>query len=199
MHIDFDIAYRIFCNLETLNTKERCLMIDGLIALCHFILFYHCFSIRFCTSLKGFLFIYYNNEDLVIPSQLAVAKALTSENLLHVPVKLYHFPLQADLVVLLHNWFPWSHCLRNLMIRTYSLSTYDSVIYRRTTMLNRQTSFNNNSTSGVKTLKVSAVNGSVRPMRKLHRVGTEVRTNNSRIPVRKFSSIQYKHRPPSTD
>lgn len=50
MHIDFDIAYRIFCNLETLNTKERCLMIDGLIALCHFILFYHCFSIRFCTS-----------------------------------------------------------------------------------------------------------------------------------------------------
>ena len=148
---------------------------------------------------KGFLFIYYNNEEWVIPSQLAVAKALASENLLHVPVKLYHFPLQADLVVLLHNWFPWSHCLRNLMIRTYSLSTYDSVIYRRTTMLNRQTSFNNNSTSGVKTLKVSAVNGSVRPMRKLHRVGTEVRTNNSRIPVRKFSSIQYKHRPPSTD
>ena len=148
---------------------------------------------------KGFLFIYYNNEEWVVPSQLPIAKALAFENLLHVLVKLYHFPLQADLVVLLHNWFPWSHCLRNLMIRTYSLSTYDSVIYRRTTMLNRQTSFNNNSTSGGKTLKVSAVNGSARPMRKLHRVGTEVRTNNSRIPVRKFSSIQYKHRPPSSD
>ncbi|XP_011424174.3 RYamide receptor [Magallana gigas] len=106
---------------------------------------------------------------------------------------------RADLVVLMHNWFPWSHCLRNLMIRTYSLSTYDSVIYRRTTMLNRQTSFNNNSCSSKSLKATTTLNGSARPMRKLHRVGTEVRTNKSNIPVRKFSSIQYKHRLPSSD
>lgn len=99
----------------------------------------------------------------------------------------------------MHNWFPWSHCLRNLMIRTYSLSTYDSVIYRRTTMLNRQTSFNNNSCSSKSIKATTTLNGSARPMRKLHRVGTEVRTNKSNIPVRKFSSIQYKHRLPSSD
>ncbi|XP_061175438.1 substance-K receptor-like [Saccostrea echinata] len=104
---------------------------------------------------------------------------------------------RADLVVLLHNWFPWSHCLRDLMTRTYSLSTYDSVIYRRTTMLQRQTSLNNNSSS-TKSLKVAAANGSSRPMRKLHRVGTEVRVNNSHIPVRKFSSIQYIHKDPKS-
>lgn len=102
---------------------------------------------------------------------------------------------RADLVVLLHNWFPWSHCLRDLMTRTYSLSTYDSVIYRRTTMLQRQTSLNNN-LSSTKSLKVAAANGSSRPMRKLHRVGTEVRMNKSHIPVRKFSSIQYIHKNP---
>lgn len=111
---------------------------------------------------------------------------------------LFYF-FQADLVVLMHNWFPWSHCLRNLMIRTYSLSTYDSVIYRRTTMLNRQTSFNNNSCSSKSIKATTTLNGSARPMRKLHRVGTEVRTNKSNIPVRKFSSIQYKHRLPSSD
>lgn len=109
------------------------------------------------------------------------------------------FLLQADLVVLLHNWFPWSHCLRNLMTRTYSLSTYDSVIYRRTTMLQRQTSLNNNSSSSGKSLKATAGNGSSRPMRKLHRVGTELRTNNSNIPVRKFSSIQLKSKRLSSD
>ncbi|XP_048763136.2 RYamide receptor-like isoform X1 [Ostrea edulis] len=106
---------------------------------------------------------------------------------------------RADLVVLLHNWFPWSHCLRNLMTRTYSLSTYDSVIYRRTTMLQRQTSLNNNSSSSGKSLKATAGNGSSRPMRKLHRVGTELRTNNSNIPVRKFSSIQLKSKRLSSD
>lgn len=113
--------------------------------------------------------------------------------------KFFYFIFQADLVVLMHNWFPWSHCLRNLMIRTYSLSTYDSVIYRRTTMLNRQTSFNNNSCSSKSLKATTTLNGSARPMRKLHRVGTEVRTNKSNIPVRKFSSIQYKHRLPSSD
>ncbi|XP_063443907.1 prolactin-releasing peptide receptor-like [Mytilus trossulus] len=48
---------------------------------------------------------------------------------------------RADLIVMLHNWLPCCACLRELMMRSYSLSTYDSMMYtKRNASQLRQTS-----------------------------------------------------------
>ncbi|KAJ8318576.1 hypothetical protein KUTeg_003667, partial [Tegillarca granosa] len=55
---------------------------------------------------------------------------------------------RADLVVLLHRWFPCCGCLKSIMTRTYSLSNYDSNIYRRQTTFRQSVTNNNTSSPG---------------------------------------------------
>ena len=109
-------------------------------------------------------------RNLAIP----VLRAVSNKHINHD----IYFLFQADLVVLLHKCFPCCFCLKNLMIRTYSLSTYDSMIYRRNTTLRRySTCCNNNLSSKVplhRKCSFRCRNGSLKPAIN-HRVGTELR------------------------
>ncbi|XP_021357149.1 prolactin-releasing peptide receptor-like [Mizuhopecten yessoensis] len=54
---------------------------------------------------------------------------------------------RADMAVLLNKWFPCCCCFKHMMTRTYSLSNYDSIIYRKHTVIRGGSMKNSTGTS----------------------------------------------------
>lgn len=94
---------------------------------------------------------------------------------------LVFFSFQADLILLIHKWFPCCYCCRGLLIRTYSLSNYDSIIYRRNTTFRRGSVQNSSATLGT-WQRLKPLNYHLSIMRKDNKETTGFKRTNSERP-----------------